>query len=601
MPTCRETDIRQPVKRFIPTLTIEPKMKIYKRLTAVAIAALLPCTAFAADAPAAADTIFYGGPIVTVNPKQPEVSALAVRGGNILAVGDASDILKQYKGDNTRLIDLKGHALMPGFVEPHVHIALTSQMEHIALDVSNFKLPYDTLDAILDKLRAAKSKLPEGAWIIAFGVDPSRTTPLMAELNADLLDKVSMTNPIFVLNQSGHLAYVNHKAIEVAGVTAATPSPGGGGVYVKDAKGNLTGKLIEPTSYNAFLGKMTAPSKEILAAAYLKTANSMSATGITTAAEITIGSTLGLEPEYAMMNELIRQESFPMRVRGYLYGPAVPAGFSKIKPNDGDDKFRVIGVKFLADGSTQGLTAAVSKPYAYPKGTKNLGALDYDDAGILAASKPFFDQGWQIAIHANGDRAVGQALNLYAKLLAGEKDPAARRLRIEHFTVTTDAEVDQARKLGVVPGMTIGHVGFWGEVFHNHILGPERAERIDPTGSLVKRNMHFTFHSDSPVSPYGPLRYISTGASRLWQLPPRKVLGPDQRIAVDQAIKAVTLDAAYSMFMDDRVGSLEVGKWADLVMLERDPRHTDLDKIPDIKVLGTWLNGKPAYVAPGAQ
>ena len=147
----------------------------------------------------------------------------------------------------------------------------------------------------------------------------------------------------------------------------------------------------------------------------------------------------------------------------------------------------------------------------------------------------------------------------------------------------------------MVPSLTIGHVGFWGEVFHDHILHESQADRIDPTGSLAKRKIRFSFHSDSPVSPYYPLRYISTGSSRLWQDPPRKVLGPQQRVSVDQAIKAVTLDAAYALFMEDKVGSLEPGKWADLVIVDQNPRTTDPVKIEQIKVLETYVGGKRMF------
>ena len=161
--------------------------------------------------------------------------------------------------------------------------------------------------------------------------------------------------------------------------------------------------------------------------------------------------------------------------------------------------------------------------------------------------------------------------------------------------MTTEKEVALAQKLGVTPSMTIGHVGFWGEIFHDHVLGHERADRIDPTGSLTKRGVRFSFHSDSPVSPYYPLQYISTGASRLWQTPPRKVLGQQQRVAVDRAIKAVTLDAAYALFSEDKVGSLEPGKWADLVILDQNPRTTAPAKISEIKVQETWVNGKRVY------
>ena len=568
------------------------------KLRAIALSSLVLLAGCATSTSAkVADTIFFGGPIVTVDEKQPEVSALAVKDGEILAVGEAADLLKSYKGDDTRMVDLKGNTLMPGFVEPHVHISLTALTEHVALDLSNFSLPYDTIGSVLGKLRAEKAKLPDGSWIIGFGVDPSRTNPPMTELNADLLDKVSTTNPIFVVNQSGHIAYVNHKALELAGITDGTPDPGNGGVYVRDSRGKLTGVLIEPPAYAAFAKRMVPPSQEQVVDAYMKTVHSLASTGITTSAEIAMGAVLPLKQEHTMVKALSHQPNFPIRVRGYLWGVSLPEGFSDIEPGEGDDTFRMIGVKYIADGSTQGLTAALNQPYEYPKGTTSRGALDWEDDKLFAVSKPHFDQGWQLSVHANGDRAVGQVLNLYSRLLQGEADPASRRLRIEHFTVTTDQEIDLATKLGVAPSMTIGHVGFWGEVFHNHVLGPERAERIDPAGSLAKRGVRFSFHSDSPVSPYGPLRYIATGASRVWQKPPRKVLGPQQRISVDQAIKAVTLDAAYAMFLDDKVGSLEPGKWADIVILERNPRTTDAEKIAQIKVLETWVGGKRAFAA----
>ena len=547
----------------------------------------------------AADTIFRGGTVVTVDERQPEVSALAVKDGRIVALGKETDVLAARRGPSTEVVDLRGRTLLPGFVEPHLHISLTAMVEDVALDLSNFALPYDTIETILDKLRARRKTLPDGAWILAFGVDPSRTEPLMAELNADLLDAVSTTNPIFVVNQSGHIAYVNHKAFEEAGVTDATPDPGNGGVYVRDAKGKLTGVLHEAPSYAAFAKKMSLASPETIADDYVNTVRKMAATGITTSSEIAMGAVMPLEQEHAMVTALSHRPDFPLRIRGYMYGTAIPKGFDAIKPGEGDDRFRMIGVKFIGDGSTQGLTAALSKPYLYPPGTTSTGTLNWKDDELLAAVKPWFDRGWQLSIHANGDRTVGQVLGVYGKLLGDDPNPAARRLRIEHFTVTTEDEVEKAAKLGILPSMTIGHVNFWGEVFHDHVLGDERASRIDPTGSLEKRGVRFSFHSDSPVSPYGPLQYVSTGASRLWQKPPRKVLGPEQRIAVDRAIRAVTLDAAYAMFMDDEVGSLEVGKRADLVLLDANPRSTDPDGIARIRVLGTWVDGKPAFT-PGA-
>jgi predicted amidohydrolase YtcJ len=541
---------------------------------------------------AAADTIFLGGPIVTVNAKNEEVEALAVKDGKIVALGQQAEIKKNWSSSKTNVIDLNGRTLMPGFVEPHVHIVLTSMVEGLWLDLSNFTLPYDTLDTISTKLRAALKNVPPGGWLAGFGVDPSRTSPFMAELTTEVLDKVSTDVPIFIVNQSGHIAYVNTKAFEVAGVTNKTPNPPGGGIYVKDAQGNLTGKLIEPPSYLPFQTKMPVPTQAELIEAMRKTTKRLATKGITTSAEITVGANLGLDHELGLYQYLMANGGLPVRVRAYLYGSAIPKGFNAIKPNQGDDRLRFVGVKFLADGSTQGLTAALNEPYTYPAGTENKGSLNYKTETLLNDMRPYFDQGWQISIHANGDRAIDQALENYSTLLAGVAQPEKRRLRIEHFTITKPEQLTQTKKLGVVPGFTIGHVHYWGEPFHNQIVGPPRANRIDASASMKKEGIRFAYHSDSPVSPYGPLKYITQGVTRVWQSPLERVLGPQERVSVDDAIRAVTIDAAYQMMSDHEVGSLETGKLADFVVLEKNPRTTPPAQIADIKVLETWIGGQ---------
>lgn len=541
---------------------------------------------------AAADTIFLGGPIVTVNANNEEVEALAVKDGKIVALGQQADIKKNWSGAKTKVIDLNGRTLMPGFVEPHVHIVLTSMVEGLWLDLSNFTLPYDTLETISTKLRAALKNVPPGGWLAGFGVDPSRTSPFMAELTTEVLDKVSTDVPIFIVNQSGHIAYVNTKAFEVAGVTNKTPNPPGGGIYVKDAQGNLTGKLIEPPSYLPFQAKMPIPTQAQLVEAMRKTTKKLAMKGITTSAEITVGANLGLDNELGLYQYLMANGGLPVRVRAYLYGSAIPKGFNTIKPNQGDDRLRFVGVKFLADGSTQGLTAALNEPYTYPAGTQNKGSLNYQTQTLLNDIRPYFDQGWQISIHANGDRAIDQALENYNTLLSGVAKPESRRLRIEHFTITKPEQLIQTKKLGVVPGFTIGHVHYWGEPFHNQIVGPVRANRIDASASMKKEGIRFAYHSDSPVSPYGPLKYITQGVTRVWQSPLERVLGPNERVSVDDAIRAVTIDAAYQMMSDHEVGSLEAGKLADFVVLEKNPRSTAPAQIADIKVLETWVGGQ---------
>jgi predicted amidohydrolase YtcJ len=190
-----------------------------------------------------ADTIFYGGDIVTMNKSQATAEAVAVQGGKIIKVGSLAK-LKTLQGQDTKLINLNGQTLMPGLVEPHVHIIGTAFSEEIFLNLSNFTMPHDTLDSLVAKLTAYSKNFKDGEWVNAFGVDPSRTEPFMSELTADILDKVSTTKPIFVMNQSMHIAYVNHKALEMAGLTDSSPDPKGGKL-LRDSKGRLTGVVYE--------------------------------------------------------------------------------------------------------------------------------------------------------------------------------------------------------------------------------------------------------------------------------------------------------------------------------------------------------------------
>lgn len=545
-----------------------------------------------ANAAGNADTIFYGGDIVTMNQSQPTAEAVAVQGGKIIKVGSLAK-LKAVQGQDTKLINLNGQTLMPGLVEPHVHIMGTAFSEEIFLNLSNFAMPHDTLDSLVTKLTAYGKNLKDGQWITAFGVDPSRTDPFMSELTADILDKVSTTKPVFVMNQSMHIAYVNHKAMEMAGITDSTPDPKGGKL-LRDSKGRLTGVIYEVPSFYLFLNKIPLPSQDVVEQAVAKVGQTLVSKGVTTSAEITVGGYLGVDKEYALFNTMTRNGKLPVRVRGYMYSNAYPTTNNSYKPGQGDDTFKLIGVKIVADGSNQGLTGAMSKPYDYPAGTTNTGTLNFTEQELYDLAKPRFDEGWQISVHSNGDRSIEQTLNVFAKLVKKPSD-AKTRLRIEHFTVPTQAQIDKAAKLGVVPGFTIGHTDYWGEAFHNHLIGAERADRIDPSASMIKKGMHFAYHSDSPVSPIHPLKYASEGAARLWQVSPQKVLNPNQKVSINNALKAITIDAAYQLKMDDKIGSIQEGKYADFAIVNQNPMKTDAYKIRDIEVNETWVNGQQVF------
>jgi len=217
--------------------------------------------------------------------------------------------------------------------------------------------------------------------------------------------------------------------------------------------------------------------------------------------------------------------------------------------------------------------------------------------------RPFYERRWQLAAHANGDAALDQVLNAYQEISKGDPKRRERRLRIEHFTVTPPQNLakilDRVVELGVTPGMTAGHLYFWGQVFDQKILGAERAGKIHPSKSLTKRNIRFAYNSDSPVTKVEPLRYVQTEVTREPQWTPTQnppfALGADERISVDEALRAVTLDAAYQGFFDNKVGSLEVGKLADFVILDCNPKAVKPSTIASIQVLETYLEGKIAY------
>ena len=530
-----------------------------------------------------ADTLFVNGPILTIHPRG-EASALAVRGGRILAVG-SEKVVRGFQGTNTEVVDLKGSTLMPGFVEPHVHIDLTA-VNLTMVQVGSEKPGGMSVVEVKEALAEALPKIPAGGWLLANSFDPSRTTPLFAQLTADDLDAISKEVPIFVLNASGHIAYLNHKAIELSGITDKTPDPPSGR-YGRDAQGRLTGQLFEPSSFVPFFAKMPPPKPTDLRAAFLKTLQGFSARGVTTAGDLNTGLALGVETEIAILRSLAAES--PVRVRCYLAYLALLGKMPPVRPLEGDDKVRFLGIKVTADGSTQGYTAALGVPYL---GSTNNGALDWPATQeLIGKLRPYYDAGWQIATHANGDRAIDQTLEVYGNLLANTPDKASRRLRIEHFTVTTPAQLERVRDLGVSVSMTIGHVYFWGSVFQRAVLGADRAARIDPAGDLKRLGVRFSFHSDSTVTSVDPLRYLMNAVTRVPQQNGGKVLGPRQRISIDDALQAMTLDAAYQMFMEDRVGSLEVGKYADLVVLDRNPRRVNPAELDSLKIQRVYLGG----------
>jgi len=545
----------------------------------------LVCAAVPAQS-TAPDTIFLGATVRTMDPANPVAEAIAVKNGRIVAVGKRGEIAAM-KGTGTQVIDANGATILPGFIDPHVHIVMAAALSSF-VNVRALLCP--TIDDVFAKLRAAVAKAAPGEWVSAKGFDPSLTTG-NANITRKELDAIAPDNPIFMLNASGHLAYVNSKAIEIAGVTETTPDPPAGGRYFKDANGRLTGQLAGGTSYAPFIAKMPRPDAAALVAAAAKELAMAASKGCTMLVDAGLGSFAGTD-ELPILKSIVAGGNASVRLAAMMTSRLMDKWLAMpdIKPGAGDDRFRLLGFKFWSDGSNQGNTGYLRERYLNVDGR---GVLSFPPEELAEGMKRAHDAGWQVAVHANGDAAIDVTLDAYEKALKANprKD---HRHRIEHCSIAWDEHYAKMADLGLTPSFLIGHVHYWGKAFRDRIIGPERAARLGAGQSALKHGVRFSLHSDYDVTEIGPLRCIENAVTRIMR-DGGEVLGPEQRIPVDQAIRAMTIDAAYQARIDHAVGTLEVGKYADLVVLEEDPMKVDPTRLSQIKVRETWVDGQKRF------
>lgn len=559
----------------------------FAALAAAAATTALPVQALAADATAShADQIFLSKTIHTVDAKNTVVQAIAVRQGKIVALGSKQDVLK-HRGPNTQVVDLGDRVVLPGFVEPHMHSNFCSLRPW--LDVGPFTT--NTVAQALEKIQSAAAKAPAKSWIQAKMLDPSIMPG--APLTRKDLDIASPNVPVFVLESNGHVAYVNSKAIELAGVTPTMPDPPQAR-FVRGEDGALTGRLEEPNAFQPFITAMPSPSPEDLVKLLRADFDDASAKGCTTLHDAGIGA-LFAEGDLALIDAVMAGNP-GVRYSGFL----VSTHFDKwqkmkLRPGLRSKRFTLSGIKAWADGSNQGLTGFQREPYL---GTQNRGALNYTPKEIEAVIRQAHESGWQIGVHANGDAAIDTVLDAFEHVTAAG---GARKLRhrIEHCSLLDKGQIARMAKLGVSPSFLIGHVHYWGRAFQDRLVGPERADRLDPCNSALAGGLKISLHSDYNVTPIDPLRCIENAVVRNMR-EGGGILNPKERITPMQAIRAMTIDAAWQCHLDHQCGSLELGKAADLVVLERDPTRVDPQEISKIGIHSTWLDGERRFAAVGA-
>ena len=555
-----------------------------------------------------ADLVFLGEHILTVDSATAAAQGVAVRGDTIVAVGTRAEIERAI-GPSTRVVELGSRALLPGFIDAHGHLALVMLfVDHLNASSP----PVGPMKSIEDIVAALRARIEErrpapGEVVLGYGYDDS----LLAEGHhptRDDLDRASSTQPIVLLHVSAHLAVANSAALAAIGYDAATPDPPGGVIRRRAGSREPNGVLEEAAVGPALASQANAlGTPERFGSAVQKALAYHARFGITTVQD---------GASYPAMVDGLRAvaEKAPLAldVAAYLRedspksgspGPAAATidpsaiGYSR----DYRNGVRVAGVKFVLDGSPQGRTAWMTEPYQErPPGTpadyRAYPTIDPDfyrerAAELLRAGIPFI-------AHANGDAAIdlmieGVAKGLEAVRAEGKPVPDHRSVAI-HAQLARPDQLDQMKALGIIPSFFVAHAFFWGD-WHRKSFGDARALRISPLHSAEDRGLLFTIHNDAPVVPPDILRLLEIAVLR--ETRSGFVLGAGERIGVEQAIRAVTLDAAYGYFEEDRKGSITPGKRADLVVLGADPRDVPPEAIGEIEIVETIARGRTVYSA----
>lgn len=533
-----------------------------------------------------AQLVYRNGSVLTLDDSNTLAQAVAVRDRKIVAIG-SNRTIDAFVGADTKVVDLQGKTLIPGIYDAHSHFTLSGTNELFDVNLNSVPIgPVENMAQLIALVKTQQAKVAATDWISGWGYDDTLIAEKRHPTRADL-DMVSATQPIFITHVSGHFAVANSAALAKAGITAATPNPTGGTIR-RDANGQPNG-VLEETAVQMVSTLKPAFTAAQLQAGIAAASKQYASQGVTTANE---GATYA--PAVAALETAGQSGALPIRVIAWpVYD--YRAGVDQLKLTSG--KVKVGGVKDFSDGSIQGYTGYLSHPYHVPfsgdvnyRGSPRI-VRDVLAQRVLAVHKA----GRQSLIHGNGDEAISDILFAYRNAQQTLPRPDARHTVI-HSQMGTEAQLDDMKSLGVIPSFFVLHTYYWGDRHRDIFLGPERAARISPTKSALTRGMRFTIHADTPVVPMEPMRLIWSAVNRVTTS--GKVIGPEQRISPLEALRATTINSAYQNFEEKERGSIEIGKYADLVVLSANPTTVDPMGIKDIKVMETVVEGQSVYAAP---
>ena len=534
-------------------------------------------------------SIYSGGTIFTMDLSVPQAEAVFVEDGLIRAVGDRSDVYNLVDAD-TKKIDLDGGFLVPGLIESHNHLS------YFALFLECCNLGGGACENINDAvqlLREHDARTKNAEYIIGYGFDDTYT-PALRHLDKNDLDTVSTEKPVVVHHMSGHVGYVNSRALELFGITKTTENPEGGWIE-RDESGNPTGKLDEMAWFHLVGEKLKPPTDPATMQSLIKKAVKAyneygivaihdAAIGVAGTGDIVVSAYQTLEKN----RELNIRAFLSMMVQSSMnYTPEQIDGI-------GMGKRRIIvgGIKLFVDGSIQANTAAMLSPYKNKPDFK--GELVMSQSDIEAAVLKYHERGDHISVHANGDAAIEAVVSAFEKAQKAHYRRDTRHMVI-HCQTAHKEHIDRMKAAGVIPSFFGMHVHYYGDRHLNIFLGQERASRLNPFGDADRAGLDFTLHTDTPVMPPWTMESIGTAVTR--KTSSSKVLGKEQRISPQTALAAYTTMAAKCSYSENDRGSISVGKLADFTLLSRDITQCDPDAIKETKILKTIIEDETVYEA----
>jgi hypothetical protein len=543
------------------------------------------------------EAIYSGGDILTMVGKEPQYAeALAVQDGKIAAVGTQAEVIK-LAGPATRHVDLRGRTLLPGFVDGHGHLLVYAD----SLDQANIAPPpvgsVRSIQDIVTAIRALQVRLnaDDQAWLIGYGYDPDGLVEKRHPTAADL-DTAFPTNPVVLMHVSQHMLVANSAALRIAGITAETPDPPGGTIIRKHGSREPQGLLQEMAAlpFLALMAKAVSPERKLVLLRQAQ--HDYASAGLTTANE---GAVFG--EKLALLERAARAGALTLDVVAlplYLTAGEL-VGTGRVAWGTYQDRLKYQGLKLVLDGSVQGKTAYLSHPYLTPvpgcetdcRGYPSLTQEKVNQLMTLA-----YRNGVQVFAHSNGDAATDMVLEGH-KVATAQAGPAApdRRTVIVHSQVVRPDQLDAYAREGIFATFFSNHAYYWGDV-HLANIGTERASFISPLHTAAAKGLRYANHTDTPVTPIDPLFLLWTAVNRVTR--DGQVLGKDERVDPYRALQAQTLDAAYQYRDEDLKGTLEPGKLADLVILERNPLKVEPMSIKDIAVVETIKEGRSIYRRP---